>query len=150
MKGIDVKIVSSVIFSVLFVLLLFTPVYGSSDWVEYGKSKNGNVFSYNRVNIKRTKNRVHVWIRTVFSDEGREKEIQPLRTGGLPTEEWEKLSHTLVLDEISCKERKHWISSITYYNTDGRVFFSHSYDKSNWDYIIPGSTVDILRNNVCK
>ena len=143
------KTVYSVIFSVLFVLLLVTPVIGS-DWVEYGKSKNGDVFSYNKVNIKRTKNRVHVWIRTVFSDEGREKEIQPLRTGGLPTEEWEKLSHTLVSDEISCKERKHWISSITYYNTDGRVFFSHSYDKSNWDYIIPGSLVDILRNNVCK
>jgi len=147
------KTISSIISLPFFIIiLLITPVMGSSDeWVEYDMSKNGNIYSYNKVNIKhRTKNIVQVWIREVFSDEGREKIIQPMRKGGLPTEEWEKLSHTLVLDEIDCKKRRHQILSITHYDTDGKVFFIHSYDKPKWDYIVPRSTMNTLRKKVCK
>lgn len=142
---------SAIIFPFLIILLLVTPVNGSSDvWVEYGRSTEGNTFSYSKVNIKRTGNRVQVWTKVVYSDEGREKEIQPLREGGLPTEGWEKLSHTLVFDEIYCKKLKHRISSITYYNTDGKIFFSHSYDKPEWVYIPPKTLIDTLRKKVCK
>lgn len=147
------KTISSIIsLPFLIIILLITPVMASSDeWVEYDMSKNGNIYSYNKVNIKhRTKNIVQVWIKEVFSDEGREKIIQPLSKGGLTTEEWEKLSHTLVLDEIDCKKRKSRILSITYYNTDGKGFFIHSYDKAEWDYIVPRSMMNTLRKKVCK
>lgn len=136
----------------LIILLFVTPVFGSSDeWVEYDISKNGNIYSYNKGNIKhRTKNIVQVWIKEVFSDEGREKIIQPMRKGGLPTEEWEKLSHTLVLDEIDCKKRRYQILSVTHYDTDGKGFSIHLYDKPKWDYIVPRSTMNTLRKKVCK
>ena len=138
--------------SFLTILLLVTPVIGSSDdWVEYGISYDDNVYFYNKVNIKRTtKDIVQVWGKVVFSKEGREQYIQKLRYQGMSTEGYDKLSHNLDLEEIDCKNQMYKFLSITHYDTEGRVLNSGSSDESNWSYISPDSTMDTLRKEVCK
>ena len=150
-KEIDMKKVYSVIFlPFLIILLLVTPVFGS-DWVEYGRSKSGSVFLYNKVNIKhRTRNIVQVWCRLVFSKEDRENRIQNRRNRGVSTEGYDKLSHALLLNEINCKKLEIHTLSITEYDTDGSVLYSRSSDKSDWSYIPPDTIWDKLRKTVCK
>jgi len=72
------KIICSVIsLSFMVLLLLVTPVIGSDDWVEYGRSKIGDIYSYNKGNIEhRSKYIVQVWDKQVYSEKGREKNIQ--------------------------------------------------------------------------
>jgi len=151
MKGIDMKTVYSVIFLFCLIILLpVTPVYGS-DWVEFWRFDDGSVFFYNKVNIKhRTKHIVHVWEKGVYSDEGREEDIQSRRKEGLSTEGWDKLSHDLTLYEIDCKKRKYQILSGIIYNTDGSIISSFSFDEPDWDYIPPDTMMDTLRKKVCK
>ncbi len=54
MKRMDMKPVYSVIFlPFLFISLLVTPVFGSSDdWVEYVRDNNGDVSSYTKTSLK--------------------------------------------------------------------------------------------------
>lgn len=147
------KTVYSVIFlSFLFIILLVTPVKGSSDWVEYERSNTGNIFLYNKVSVKhRTKDIVQVWYKLVYSDEGREECIQQLKNRGfLIKEEWDRLSHRLVLKEIDCKNEMSRFLSVIFYDTDGSVLESKSFDKRDWGYIVPNSNMDILRKTVCK
>lgn len=144
---------SLIVLSFLFVLLLVTPVNGSSDeWVEYGRDNNGDVYSYTRVSLKEDRETgiVQVWDKKVYSDEGRENLIQLMRKGGVSTEGWEELSHTLTLQEIDCKKGRFQILFSTHYDTNGFVLYSYSYDEPNWNYILPDSTVDTLRKKVCK
>jgi len=54
MEEIDMKKISSVIFlPALIILLLVSPVFGSSDWVKFYTGKMGNVTSYKKVTIEK-------------------------------------------------------------------------------------------------
>lgn len=146
------KTINSFIFlPFLIILLLVTSVESASDWVEFGRYNNGDVISYNKVSIKyMTKDMVQVWCKDVFSDEGREENIQYMRNKGISTEGWNKLSHGLILVEIDCKKERNQSLNVTYYDTDGKVLYRNSYDKRNWDDIPPGLIFDNLRKKVCK
>ena len=147
------RTISSIVFlPFLIILLLATCVNGfSDDWVEYGRSKSGNVYSYNKVNIKHSiKGMVQVWCKYDFSDEGREEYIQKLRDREMSTKRYEKLSHTLNLLEIDCRKGMYRIVSITYHDTDGHVTDSYSSDEQDWSNIPPKTIEDTLRKKVCK
>ena len=146
------KTVYSVIsLSFLIILLLVTPVVSlDSDWVEYGKSVVGNISIYNKVDIKQsTKDTVQVSTIVVFSDKGREEHIQEMRNNGRSTEGYDKLSHTLFLHEIHCKDKRFRLLSFVNYDTDGKTFYSGSPDIPDWKYIVLNSTIDYLRKEVC-
>jgi len=139
------KTISSVIFlSFLIILLLVTPVNGSSNWVKYARS-NGDILSYNKIHIKRTKDIVKVWTKIVFSDAGR-----GTNNRGSSNEKRDKLSFNKSLIEIDCKEERVRLLSFIQYNTDGSVLNSRYHDKPEWKYIPPDSMLDMLRENVCK
>jgi len=67
--------------SFLIVLLLVTPVIGSSEWVEYGRSTEGNTFSYDKDGVKHRTKR------------------------GVSIDGYNKLSYTLTLEHIDCKNQ---------------------------------------------
>lgn len=149
MKGTDMKKIGSVIcFSVLVLLLFVTPVMSSDDWVEYDKNEDGSILLYNKGSIVKSggKNVVQVWKKWIFSDEEREKTLKIVNN----TEGWNKLSYGISLDQIDCKNMKLQILSITLYDTDGKVLISGNPDKTNGEYIVPGSNGDTLRKTVCK
>jgi len=146
----DMKTVYSVMsLSFLIIFLLVTPVNGSSDWVEYYRSTNGNVFSY-RVK-HRTQDTVEVWDKYVFSDESKKKIFKKMIKEGWSSTTYVNISHSLSLVEIDCNTERSRILSITFYNTDGQSVFPNSSIKTDWDYIIIlNSPYDTLRKEVCK
>jgi hypothetical protein len=152
MKGKDMKTIYSVIFlPFLFILLLVTPVKGASDWEEF-KTHKGNIYSYNKATIKHgTNDIVQVWVKTVYSYEGKERHIRYMKKHGVSTTKgWDKLSDRLSLVEVDCKKEKTRGLSITYYDTDGGVLHSQSSAKQDWRSIAADSLFDILRKKVCK
>jgi len=147
LKGQDMKSLESVvILSVLFIFLFVSPVFGDN-WVQYGTTNEGNVFSYKKDTVKwKNKNIVQVWERLDFSVEGRDDFIQYRLDNGLPI--WDKLSFLISLDEYDCKEIKSKDLYFTYYDTDGKVLDSVS--SNDWEHIIPGSIRERLYKIVCK
>jgi hypothetical protein len=93
---------------------------------------------------------VQVWEKEVYSDKGRKELIQKMRDHEMSTERYDKLKETMILYEIDCKKKRRNILSVTDYDTDDKVLFSHSYDKQEWVYIVPDSKLDYFRKEVCK
>ena len=124
----------------------------SSDWVECYKNEDGNVFSYKIGDIDNNKGKsiVQVWVKTVYSDKGREKVIQGEKTKRHTTEGWDKLSDEKWLYQIDCKKQGFNVVSFDYYDTDGKIFYSKVYNKPEWGNIIPNSILDISQKEVCK
>ena len=151
MKKIDMQTIYSVLFlPFLIILLLVTSVNGSEDWVEYGMSK-GDILLFNKDRIThKTKDIVQVWTKLIYSNDGREKYIQHMKASRRSTKGLDKLSHTMVLYEIDCKKKMYRTLSITNYDKDGIVLFSHSSDKPNGEHIIPDSIFEALQKYVCK
>jgi hypothetical protein len=159
LKGINMKNISSVIFlSFLIILLLVSNVNSSapnrmtSDWVKYTTDNNGDVFSYKIVKIEKDGGNyiVQVWKKEVFSNEGREKEIQWLTKHGMPTEGYDKSSEQKDVTEIDCKKRTARTLSFKLYDTNGKVLYSRDYDEPVWDYIVPDSNDETILKGVCK
>ncbi len=127
------------------------PAAASSDWLEYGRSNKGDVYSYNKTSIKqRTADVLQVWEKKIISDKSREEDIEYYRSQRLSTKGYEKLSYKLILQEIDCKKKTYRILSIIEYDTDDHVLDSLSFDKPDWGSITPGSVIDALRGKVCK
>ncbi|OPY05618.1 MAG: hypothetical protein A4E66_02405 [Syntrophus sp. PtaB.Bin001] len=127
------------------------PVFGSSKWVEYETNIYGGNYSYSEETIEhRTKTVVQVWNRVVYSAEGRERYIQDMKDNGISTDGYENLSETHRLNEIDCKKGMYNIVSIVDYDRNGKILFSDSYKKSEWNNIRFGSMMDKLRKKVCK
>ena len=153
MKGIDMKKnISVVSLSFLVLLLLVTPVIGSSNWVEYYRNPDGNVLLYKKVNIQKYKDndRFQVWVKRVFSDIGRKKYIERTKQGRIGTKELDKISHIVSLYEIDCMRLMNRQTSIFIYDKDGKNIGSLSNDRSEWTPIFAGSEMDSLRKKVCK
>jgi len=114
--------------------------------------KSGNDVSYKTENIQKNGGKfiVQVWEKEVYSDKGREELIQKMRDNEMSTERYDKLKDTMTLYEIDCKKKRRNILSVTDYDTDDKVLFSHSYDKQEWVYIVPDSKFDSFRKEVCK
>jgi hypothetical protein len=151
MKGVKMKKVHSYLFlPLLMILLLGTPVIGSADWVEYGRSANGNVYSYHTGTMKqKTKDIVQVWVKLVFSAEGRQEYFNRLKNMGESTEGYDKLSHSLSLVEIDWKKARLRILYGSEYDEGDRELFRGSRD-APWKDILPSSTEEILREKVCR
>ena len=124
----------------------------SSDWIECYKNEDGDVFSYKIGNIENNKGRSggQVWVRTVYSDKGKEKLTQSRRNSGLSIEGWGKLSHEKWFYEIDCKSHRFNKLSFDYYDTDSNVLLSKVYDEPEWGNIVPNTILDISQKKVCR
>jgi len=143
------KKINSVIFlQVLIILLLVSPVFGSSDWVEFYKGKMGNVASYKKITVEKGIDKYVV--KEVFSDKGREEYVQDCIEKGFSTEGYEKLSNIQSLSEIDCKKKKIMNISVFYFDTEGKKLNSHFIDKPKWVKIPNNSFFNSLLKEVCK
>lgn len=123
-----------------------TPVIGSNVWKVFHMDTNDNVFSYNTVSIKRqTKYVVQVFEKIVYSEKGREKLTHNVTKKG-----YDKLSHSLHLVEVDCKNGMSRFLSITDYDKNDLVLNSDSFDKPEWNHIISDTMMDTLRKKVCN
>lgn len=123
------------------------------DWVEYGRSKYGDYLLYNKKNIMKSgkKNIVNVWDIHIFSGEGRMDLYYRKKRKGVSTYGWDILSHSIVLTQIDCNNKKSKILSIIEYDKEGKTLFQSSYDdEQKWEYIVPVSIEETLRKKVCR
>ena len=152
------KIGSIISLSFLLLFLLVSNVNSSSpnritsDWVKYNVDDKGNVYSYKKGNIEKNKGKyiVQVYKKEVFSNEGREKEIQWLTKHRMSTEGYDKSSEQKDLMEIECKKQTARTLSFKLYDTNGKVLYSRDYDEPVWDYIDPESNDETILKVVCK
>jgi hypothetical protein len=152
MKEINMKKISSVIsLSVLIIFLLVSNVY-SLGWMEYKTDNDGNVYFYNKGTIKHlTKDIIQISVKTIFSNEGKNYELEFLRESGLSNvEKYNSLSYEISLEKIDCKNKRSQFLSLTSYDKDSKTLFPYSYKEKKWEDITPGSVLDILQKNVCK
>jgi DNA-directed RNA polymerase subunit RPC12/RpoP len=128
------------------------PSSNLNDWVKYDVDEHGNVYSYKKVKIDKEGENyiVQVWDKLVYSDSGREKEIQDRIKDELPIEGYNKLSRGQVLYEIDCKEQRDKMLSIVTYDTDDKVLYSKDIDNKEWSHIEPDSHRDTILKGVCK
>lgn len=144
------KSFNSVIFlSILFILLFNNPVFGS-DWVQYGMSSDGNLYSYDKNDVKYSNNDiVQVWERFDFSDEGKDRQIKTLLDEKDSIKGWEKLSYSVSFSEINCKERKTQLLSLTLYDRNNGILQSYLSDTPDWKEILSDTPGDTLRELLC-
>jgi len=90
-----------------------------------------------------SKNIVRVQTRSNITDQG---VLYLMRERG---NEYENLTHFIILSEINCIEKTVRSLSITYYDNKGGVIYSSS-SPGQFDSIVPGTNVEILSKEVCK
>lgn len=141
-----------IIFSVVLVLILAGCGENASDRVNFKTDEDGSVHLYERGKIKRdTQNyTIQVWARQIYSNKGREKELQSRSEDGLSNEGYEKLFHKRVLYEIDCKKKYISVLAIIHYDTTGKVLFAGGDTATKkWFVIEPRSTADALQKELC-
>ena len=133
----------------------------SSEGEKYWELENEAVFSYKKVNPQKDDENyiVQVWDKQVYSDLGRNKKIHDVRSFGLQTEGYDKLSEENNLMEFDCKRRMYRILSTYHCDKDGNllnstnsskgVFNSLPLPKEEWESLPPNSRGDFLLKQVC-
>ena len=133
-----------VLLSVIFVLLSLgqTEALGA-DWRFYAGNEFG-LYHYNAENIVYlSDNLIGVWEKLVLTNKGR------VNLTGELGKEYENVSELVVLREIDCMGSRSRIIEIAYCSEEGRVIKIESYQKIDWDSVIPDSVDDVLYHVVC-
>ncbi len=120
-----------VFLSVLFVLFTANPAW-AANWVEYGTSSQGDVFSYNKSSVKLiTADIIQVWQRYDFA--------QAVKS----------VKSTTVLRRIDCRQSRTKVMSVIDYDLYGGVLHNNNEDL-DWQDIPPNSRIDALKKILCE
>lgn len=145
------KFCSLIILYCLIVFLFVSPVWADDDWVEFGRTDNGNIFFINKVKIEHQKNGIiRVWEKKNYSNEGRKELIGSFKKNNFPIGKMEKASYCLGLKEIDCEKDMLRILSLTFFDSDNNVLLSNNYSCSNWENIVPTSLYEDLYKKLCR
>lgn len=140
--------------SILILLFTFSLVgceKKSSEWIKYKTDSDGNISYYKKVNIDKSSSKyiVQTWKKQVYSEKGREKEIQSRKEKGLPIEGWNKLNNCKSMIEVDCKKRMTNVALVSCFNIDDEELESINWD-AKWEHITPDSQGEYVLNEVCK
>ncbi|HNQ65805.1 MAG TPA: hypothetical protein PK842_03995 [Smithella sp.] len=144
--------------SILCVLTLFVFVFAgcekeASDWVQYHKDADGNVYWYdqNRVKVDAANYTVEVWAKQVYSDMGRTIELQSRIKDGLSMKGYDKLAHKTCRYAIDCGKKGITVLSISHFDSDGEsLYFDVDKGEKKMFIINPGSPAAALQKEVCS
>jgi len=146
----DMKKTDSVILLLLLLVLTSAiPAWAASDWVEYSRDEDGNVYWYKTVKGS-PKQIVQVWDQKTFSKEGRRKHLEEMTKNGFSTAGYEKLALVKVLVEFDCKKKMSKGISVNMFDSGNRALYSMYYDKPEWTYMQDDSLWEKLRKEVCR
>ena len=121
-----------VFLSVLFVLSPANAAW-AANWVEYGTSSQGDVFSYNKSSVKLiTADIIQVWQRYDFA--------RPVKS----------VKSTTVLRRIDCQLKRSKVMSVIDYDLYGGVLHNNANEDSDWKDIPPDSRIDALKKILCE
>lgn len=122
-------------------LLGLTEAWGA-DWKYCGQTDNASYF-YDPESMIRQENIIKVWVKAVYSEEGRLDEAAKL--GG----DYSNLTDSIGLVEIDCRNKWHHVSMLSVYSMEGEVTISDVRERER-DFIVPESILDSFYRTVCK
>lgn len=135
---------NGVILAVIGFIVFFLCIEGwGADWKFYAASEQ-ILYYYDAQNITHpSKNIVRVWERWDYTEKG------VLDMVGTSGKKYENLSHSIILWEINCSEKKDRGLSLTHYDHKGSVVHSIS-SPSDWNFIVPETVGEVIYKEVCK
>jgi hypothetical protein len=137
--------VQSIICLVIF--FLFANQAWAADWIFYATARVGNMH-YDKSSIKKVnKNIIHVWIKTIYSENGKTNVYSILRRVDKTLNNPDILSCDLMLYEIDCVNEKFRVSSSSIFDEKGNVI--HTEQSDEW-YDIGHDSLKTLKNIVCN
>ena len=121
-----------VLFWAFFVFFGLVPAW-AANWVEYGTSSQGDVYSYNKSSVKLvTADVIQVWQRYDFA--------HPVKG----------VKSTTVLRQIDCQLSRSKVLSVIDYDFYGGVLHNNTNEDTDWKDIPPNSRLDELRKILCE
>ena len=132
----------------LGVILIGLAIFGNAeawgaDWKLYSNNENFIGYCDTQSITRLSKNIVRVWVRWDWKEKGK---LDMLKDFG---KIMENLSHSKLLIEIDCVEKKNHRLSWTDYDNKGKMIDSIS-SPSEWDFITPETVAESLYKAVCK
>jgi len=119
-------------------------VWGA-DWKFLRMSKGGDNCYYDADNITRpSKNIVRGSVKIVYSEKSVNREIE--RMG----QSYKDLSHTIILWEMNCSEKKATFLETTAYTKNEKIIKSIRFKTITWASIIPETMGEDLYKALCK
>jgi len=104
------------------------------DWKYYGQTQTASYF-FDVESIIRQRNIVKVWMKAVYSEEGRLEEKRKL--GG----KYSNLTDSRALVEIDCKNKWHDVAVLIVYSMEGEVIIS-DFRELERDFRVPESILE--------
>jgi hypothetical protein len=117
--------------------------------VRYG---DGGAFYYDRDSVKKSSEKVRVWMVTRLGKDDAEKERMILSLQSINThQEAGVLSDVATFLEIECAEGRVRVITSSHYDGEGRIHYSDNLsDRNGWRDILPGSFLEKLKRKVCR
>jgi hypothetical protein len=115
-------------------------------WKFYGFDEFGSAWFYDLESISTSYDIVSVWIKKIYSEEARQKEIK--ESG----ERYKELDYSLGFSKIDCSKRRGQPLGIIVYAFDGSIINQIEIPESSniWQPIPPDSMMEKLFKEVCK
>ena len=124
-----------------FFLLSFPKAWGG-DWKFVGETPKASYY-YDAEDMVRRENVVRVWVRAVYSPEGRRVEAE--KVGGDIT----NVTDSTALEEINCKDKFHRAVALVVYSMEGKVVIS-DFRERGLDFILPDSIWEGFYKTLCQ
>jgi predicted neuraminidase len=141
------------LFSAISILFLASQIQGA-EWLSIGKDMVGNELFYDHeIQIKRSTDIMEIWMKVIYSDEGRKQRIKERITAKANVERYENLSYSLELQQIDCTKKRFRIMAYNDYSSDGRMlyqFVSEQQTPEGWEFIAPDSMGARMYKIVCS
>ena len=127
----------------LLVVLSGTLVFGlrgawGAEWKYYGQTPSASYF-FDMESMVHQGNLIKVWVKAVYSEEGRSDEQRRLG------EKYYHLTESLALGEIDCKDKRSRVLALTVYSMEGEGVISESRERER-GFRIP----DPILEGFCK
>jgi len=124
-----------------FLLLSFPKAWGAG-WKYIGETPKASYY-YDAEDMVRQENVVRVWVRAVYSPEGRRMEAEKL--GG----NIRNLADSRALEEINCRDKDYRAVAVVVYTMEEKVVIS-DFKERGLDFILPDSIWEGLYKTLCR
>lgn len=140
------------LFFALIMFFLISQVH-AAEWLSIGKDRLGNELFYDPDTITKLPTGItKIWIKGIYSTDGKRERIQERTKGKLPLENYDKLNYAMELQEINCGKREYRVMAYTDYSSDGSIlnkFIVEQQSSVGWEPIPPDSMGEIIDRIVC-
>ncbi len=124
-----------------FLLLSFPKAWGA-DWKHIGETPKASYY-YDAEDMVRQEKVVRVWVRAVYSPEGRRMEAEKLGT------DISNMTDSRALEEINCRDKEYRVVAVVVYTMEEKVVIS-DFKERGLDFILPVSIWEGLYKTLCR